>query len=105
MSLLKDLTCSTMASTLSLGPRVCCAEIGLHKEAQEVLAEFNAKRPPSFNPLAYIRMHVATCRRIQIRTIWLDGYRNAGFLTLRCEQVTGSWSREQTSSLIRRKIS
>jgi tetratricopeptide (TPR) repeat protein len=36
----------------------CCAEMGLHDKAQEAAAEFKTKRPSSFDPQAYIRMHV-----------------------------------------------
>jgi hypothetical protein len=46
---------------------------------QYAVEEFARRRPENYDP-AFVRAHVAMCRRPEDREHWIEGYRKTGLL-------------------------
>jgi adenylate cyclase len=53
----------------------CYAQLDRTEETRLTLAEFMQRRPENYDLAAFVRAHLAMCRRPEDREHWLDGYR------------------------------
>jgi adenylate cyclase len=67
-------------SHVVLEAAACHAQLGRVSDMQNAVEEFIRGRPENFDVVKYVRAHVATCRRLEDREHWIEGYRKTGLL-------------------------